>query len=107
VERGGDLCRVVVDVEVRFVDQPGWYRFASLQPESVRVLGAVAGLWAPAQATLEHPVPTEPRTASIPWPVSPFFLRLILGRTSKEIDATTEIWRATEASRRGKGPYGQ
>ena len=33
------------------------------------------------------------------FPLSPLFLRLILGRTSKEIDATTEIWRATSASR--------
>jgi poly(3-hydroxybutyrate) depolymerase len=34
------------------------------------------------------------------WPGSrlPLFLRLILGRTSMEIDATTEIWRATGAS---------
>jgi poly(3-hydroxybutyrate) depolymerase len=31
-------------------------RFASLHPESVRVLGAVAGLRAPARALLEHPV---------------------------------------------------
>lgn len=34
------------------------------------------------------------------WPGSrlPLLLRLILGRTSNEIDATTEIWRATSAS---------
>jgi hypothetical protein len=31
-------------------------------------------------------------------PLSPLILRLILGRTSKEIDATTEIWQATSAS---------
>jgi hypothetical protein len=30
-------------------------------------------------------------------PLSPLFVRLILGRTSREIDATTEIWRAAEA----------
>lgn len=143
-------------------------RFASLHPESVRVLGAIAGLRAPAQTRLEHPlrvvafhgtadrlnpfagsgterwnesVPdaaaawaqalglaTEPtpheltghlaridfgdpsdvaavtlfasRGAGHTWPGSrlPLFMRLILGRTSKEIDATTEIWRATGAS---------
>jgi polyhydroxybutyrate depolymerase len=154
-------------------------RYASLHPESVRVLGAVAGLRAPARAPLEHPlrvvafhgtadsinpfdgsgtprwnesVPdaaaawaqalglsTEPtrkeltdhltrmdfgdpgdaaavtlfvsRGAGHTWPgsgvrlfasfptspLSPLFLRLMLGRTSKEIDATTEIWRAAEA----------
>jgi polyhydroxybutyrate depolymerase len=31
-------------------------RFASLHPESVRVLGAVAGLRAPAQTRIEHPL---------------------------------------------------
>lgn len=31
-------------------------------------------------------------------PLSPLFLRLALGRTSKEVDATTEIWRATGGS---------
>lgn len=154
-------------------------RFASLHPESVRVLGAVAGLRAPARTPLEHPVrvvafhgtadslnplagsgtarwnesvphaaaawaralglPGEPtrkeltghltridfgdpsnaaavtlfvsRGAGHTWPgsrlplfasfpmspLSPLFLRLILGRTSKEIDATTEIWRTAEA----------
>jgi polyhydroxybutyrate depolymerase len=143
-------------------------RFASLYPESVRVLGAVAGLRAPAQTPLEHPVrvlafhgtadridpyagsgtkrwnesvpdaaaawaqalglasePTrQERTAHLTrmdfgepdaaaavtlfisrgaghtWPGSrlplfPLPLRLILGRTSKEINATTEIWQAT------------
>jgi polyhydroxybutyrate depolymerase len=154
-------------------------RFASLHPESVHVLGAVAGLRAPARASLEHPVrvvafhgtadsinplagsatvrwnesvpdaaaawaralrlPSEPtreeltrhltrtdfghpsdaagvtlfvsRGAGHTWPgsrlplfasfpvspLSPLFRRLILGQTSKEIDATTEIWRAAEA----------
>jgi polyhydroxybutyrate depolymerase len=152
-------------------------RFASLHPESVHVLGAVAGLRAPAQTPLEYPlrvvalhgiadrlnpfagsgterwnesVPdaaaawaralglaTEPtqqeltdhltrvdfgdpndvvavtlfvsRGAGHTWPgsrlplfssfavspLSPLFRRLILGRTSREINATTEIWRAT------------
>jgi polyhydroxybutyrate depolymerase len=155
-------------------------RFASLHPESVRVLGAVAGLRSPAQTRLEHPLRvvafhgtadginpfsgsgTERWNESVPdaaaawaqalglegepdhheltahlsrieigdphgaaavtlflskgaghtWPgshlplfptsplspLSPLFLRLFLGRTSKEIDATTEIWRATSAS---------
>jgi polyhydroxybutyrate depolymerase len=154
-------------------------RFASLHPEAVRVLGAVAGLRAPAQARLEHPLRviafhgtadrinpfsgsgTERWNESVPeaaaswaralglpgeptqreltghltemnlgdpgeaaavtlfrsqgaghtWPgsrlalfsvsaspLSPLILRLILGRTSKEIDATTEIWQATSAS---------
>jgi polyhydroxybutyrate depolymerase len=143
-------------------------RFASLHPESVRVLGAVAGLRAPAQTRIEYPlrivafhgtadrinpfagsgtdrwdesVPdaanawaralglaTEPtrqkltahltridfgerndetavtlfisRGAGHTWPGArlPLFLRLILGRTSKEIDATAEIWRATVPS---------
>jgi polyhydroxybutyrate depolymerase len=154
--------------------------FASLHPESVRVLGAVAGLRAPAQTRLEHPLRvvafhgaadrinpfagsgTERWSESVPdaaaswaralglagepnrheltghltqmdfgdpseaaavtlflsqgaghtWPgsrlalfpvsplspLSPLYLRLILGRTSKEIDATTEIWRATSGS---------
>jgi poly(3-hydroxybutyrate) depolymerase len=31
-------------------------------------------------------------------PLFPISLRLILGRTSKEVDATAEIWRATSAS---------
>ena len=33
------------------------------------------------------------------WPGSrlPLFLRLVLGRTSREIDATAEIWRSTKA----------
>jgi len=156
-------------------------RFASLHPESVRALGAVAGLRAPAQTRLAHPLQvvafhgtadrinpfagsgTERWDESVPdaavawaralglaseparheltdhltrmdfgnstqgpavtlfvsqgaghtwpgsrlrlvpvsplFPLSPLFLRLILGRTSKEIDATTEIWRATSASR--------
>jgi polyhydroxybutyrate depolymerase len=158
-------------------------RFASLHPGSVRVLGAVAGLRAPTQTQLEHPLrvvafhgtadrlnpfagssterwdesvpdaaaawaralglPSEPtrqaltahltrmdfgdpsgvaavtlfvsRGAGHTWPgsrlplfppfpgfllspLSPLFLRLALGRTSKEIDATTQIWRATGAS---------
>jgi polyhydroxybutyrate depolymerase len=146
-------------------------RFASLHPEAVQVLGAVAGLRAPAQAMREHPLrvlafhgtadrinplagsagerwnesvsdaaeawaralglPTEPtrreltghltrvdfgdpreaaavtlfvsRGAGHTWPGShlplfPISLRLILGRTSKEVDATAEIWRATSAS---------
>jgi polyhydroxybutyrate depolymerase len=143
-------------------------RFASLHPESVRVLGAVAGLRSPAQARLDHPlrvvafhgtadrinpfsgsgsarwdesVPDaaaawahalglegEPdrhqlsdhltqmeigdpngavavtlflsQGAGHTWPGShlPVLLRLILGRTSNEIDATAEIWRATSAS---------
>ena len=154
-------------------------RFASLHPESVRVLGAVAGLRAPAQTRLELPLrviafhgtadrinplagsgterwnesvpdaaaawaralglPNEPtrqeltahltridfgdpsaeaavtlflsRGAGHTWPgsrppllpsfplspLSPLFLRLVLGRTSKEVDATTEIWQATGA----------
>lgn len=155
-------------------------RFASLHPELVCVLGAVAGLRAPARPRLEHPVrvvafhgtadhlnpfaggsterwkesvpdaaaawaralglPGEPasqaltahltrtnfgdpgeeaavtlfasRGAGHTWPgarlpllppfpvfplspLSPLFLRLTLGRTSKEVDATSEIWRAT------------
>lgn len=155
-------------------------RFASLHPESVRVLAAVAGLRAPAQPRLEHPlrvlafhgtadrlnpfagggterwnesvpdaaaawaralgVPDEPtrqeltahltridlgdpseaagvtlfvsRGAGHTWPgsrpslvssgprspLSPIFLRLALGRKSKEIDATTEIWQVAGAS---------
>jgi polyhydroxybutyrate depolymerase len=146
-------------------------RFASLRPEAVQVLGAVAGLRAPACARLEHPVrvlafhgtadrinrfagggterwnesvpdaaaawaralglPSEPirreltahltridygdpkqpaavtlfvsRGAGHTWPGSrlplfPISLRLILGRTSTEIDATTEIWSSTSAS---------
>lgn len=154
--------------------------FASLHPASVRTLGAVAGLRAPGQTPLEHPLqvvafhgtadrinpfagsgterwnesvsdaaaawaralglPTEPirheltahltqmtfgepsevatvtlfvsRGAGHTWPgsrlplfagfplspLSPLFLRLILGRTSKEVNATTEIWRATSLS---------
>jgi polyhydroxybutyrate depolymerase len=140
-------------------------RFASLHPESVRVLGAVAGLRAPAQTRLEYPLRvvafhgtadrinpfagsgTRRWDESVPdaaaawalalglmgeptrhelaghlsqidfgdpgkeaavtlflsqgaghtWPGShlPLPLRLILGQTSKEVDATTEIWRAT------------
>jgi polyhydroxybutyrate depolymerase len=143
-------------------------RFASLHPESVRVLGAVAGLRSPASTRLEHPLHvvafhgtadrinpfpgsgTERWNESVPdaaavwahalgldgepsrreltsqltewqlgdaneeasvtlfvsqgaghtWPGShlPLFLRLILGPTSTEIDATTEIWRATSES---------
>jgi polyhydroxybutyrate depolymerase len=146
-------------------------RFASLHPEAVQVLGAVAGLRAPAQAWLEHPLrvrafhgtadrlnpfagsgterwneslpdaaaawaralrlPSEPsrqeltghltridfgdpnetaavtlvvaRGAGHTWPGSrlplfPLSLRVILGRTSHEIDATTEIWRSTNTS---------
>jgi polyhydroxybutyrate depolymerase len=151
-------------------------RFTSLHSESVQVLGAVAGLRAPAQSRLEHPVRvvafhgttdrlnpfagsgTERWNESVPdaaaawtrameiageptrhvtghltqislgnpgeasvvtlfvsdgaghtWPGSRLplslatplallYLRLILGRTSKEVDATTEIWRATNAS---------
>jgi polyhydroxybutyrate depolymerase len=155
-------------------------RFASLHPELVRVLGAVAGLRAPAGTRLEHPLRvvafhgtadrinpfggsgTERWNESVPdaaaawaralglateptrreltdhltrtdfgdpdevaavtlftsqgaghtWPgsrlalfssfplspLSPLFLRIILGRTSTEIDATTEIWHATGAS---------
>jgi len=143
-------------------------RFASLHPESVRVLGAVAGLRAPTRTRLEYPlrvvafhgtadrinpfagsgterwnesvtdaaaawaralgVTSEPtrhqlssdltrmdfgdpsaaaavtlfvsQGAGHTWPGSrlPLFLRLMLGRTSMEIDATTEIWRATAAS---------
>jgi polyhydroxybutyrate depolymerase len=40
------------------------------------------------------------RGAGHTWPGSqlPLFLRLILGRTSNEIDATAEIWRSTSAS---------
>jgi polyhydroxybutyrate depolymerase len=151
-------------------------RFASLHPESVRVLGAVAGLRAPVQIRPEPPLrvvafhgtadrlnpfggsgterwnesvpdaatawaralglPHEPtrqeltahltrigfgdpgeaasvtlfvsRGAGHTWPgshlpllpgapLSRLFLRLALGRTSNEIDATTEIWRATGA----------
>lgn len=154
-------------------------RFASLHPESVRVLGAVAGLRAPARDPLAYPVrivafhgtadglnpfagsgtarwnesvpdaaaawaralglPSVPtrkeltdhltrmdfgdpgnaaavtlfvsRGAGHTWPgsrlplfssfavspLAPLYLRLILGRTSQEIDATTEIWRACEA----------
>jgi polyhydroxybutyrate depolymerase len=154
--------------------------FASLHPESVRVLGAVAGLRAPAQPRLEHPIrvvafhgtadrinpfagsgterwnesvldaagawaralglaseptrheltghltrlhfgdPSEVAAVTLfvsqgaghTWPgsplarvrgsalspLSPLFLRLFLGRTSREIDATTEIWRATSES---------
>jgi len=143
-------------------------RFTSLHPESVQVLGAVAGLRAPAQTRLKHLVrvvafhgtadrinpfagsgterwnesvpdaaaawaralglPSEPTRQELTghltqigfgdpgevpavtlfvsdgaghtWPGSrlPLFLRLILGRTSKEIDATTEIWRSTSAA---------
>ena len=146
-------------------------RFASLHPEAVQVLGAVAGLRTPAQVRLEHPVrvlafhgtadrinpfdgsgterwnesvsdaaeawaralglPSEParrepashltrvdfgdpnqaaavslfisRGAGHTWPGSrlplfPLSLRLILGRTSEEIDATDEIWRSTSAT---------
>jgi polyhydroxybutyrate depolymerase len=146
-------------------------RFASLHPEAVRVLGAVAGLRAPGVTRLEHPVrvlafhgtadrinpfdggggerwvesvpdaaeawaralglPSEPtrreltshltrvdygdpsqaaavslfvsRGAGHTWPGSrlplfPISLRVILGRTSKEIDATNEIWRSTSAT---------
>jgi polyhydroxybutyrate depolymerase len=142
-------------------------RLASLHPEAVQVVGAVAGLRAPARARLEHPLRvlafhgsadrinpfagagTERWNESVPdaasawaralglssepihreltghltridfgaperpaavtlfvskgaghtWPGSrlPLMLRLILGRTSEEIDATTEIWRATSA----------
>lgn len=158
-------------------------RFASLHPESVLVLGAVAGLRAPARTRLEYPprvvafhgtadrvnpyagsgterwnesvpeavvawaralgLPGEPasqaltahltrmdfgdpghaavtlfvsRGAGHSWPgsrppvlppfplfplspLSPLFLRRALGRTSKEIDATSEIWKATGARR--------
>lgn len=143
-------------------------RFASLHPESVSVLGAVAGLRAPARTRLERPLRVVAfhgtadrlnpfagsRTArwneSVPeaaaawaralgladgpirheltghlarldfgdasegaavtlfvsqgaghtWPgarlpLFPLYLRLMLGRTSMEIDATAEIWRAT------------
>jgi polyhydroxybutyrate depolymerase len=155
-------------------------RFASVHPDSVRVLGAVAGLRAPAQTRLESSLrvvafhgtadrinrfagsgterwnesvpdaaaawaqalglPTEPtrqqltghltrmdfgdpteeaavtlfvsQGAGHTWPgshlplfpaatlspLSPLFLRLILGRTSRDINATTEIWQATGAS---------
>jgi polyhydroxybutyrate depolymerase len=143
-------------------------RFASLYPEAVQVLGAVAGLRAPAQARLEHPLrvlafhgtadrlnpfagsrterwnesvpdaaaawaralglPSEPsrqeltghltrisfsdpggaatvtlfvsQGAGHTWPGSrlPLSVRLMLGRTSNEIDATNEIWRSTSAS---------
>jgi polyhydroxybutyrate depolymerase len=142
--------------------------FTSLQPESVQVLGAVAGLRAPARPRLEHPLrvvafhgtadtfnpfgggrterwkesvpdaaaawaralglPSEParekltdhltridfgdpgeatavtlfvsERAGHTWPGSrlPFPARLILGRTSNEIDATTQIWRAASAN---------
>lgn len=37
-------------------------------------------------------------TASSFSPLSPLILRLILGRTSTKIDATTEIWHATGTS---------
>jgi polyhydroxybutyrate depolymerase len=143
-------------------------RFASVHPASVRVLGAVAGLRAPAQTRIEHPLRviafhgtadrlnpfagsgTERWNESVPdaaaawaralglpgeptrreltgqltqtnfgdpneraavtlfvsngaghtWPgarlpLFPISRRLILGRTSMEIDATAEIWRAT------------
>jgi polyhydroxybutyrate depolymerase len=143
-------------------------RFTSLHPESVQVLGAVAGLRAPAHTRLTHLVrvvafhgtadrinpfagsgterwnesvadaaaawaralglPSEPARqefsghltqigfgdpSEVPavtlfvsdgaghtWPGSrlPLSLRLILGRTCKEINATNEIWRATSAS---------
>jgi polyhydroxybutyrate depolymerase len=142
-------------------------RFASLHPEAVQVLGAVAGLRGPARPRLEHPLrvlafhgtaarfnpftgggterwkesvpdavaawaralglPSEPNRQQLArrlsqisfsdpdematvtlfvsqgaghtWPGSrlPVSLRLILGRTSNEIDATTEIWRSTSA----------
>jgi polyhydroxybutyrate depolymerase len=143
-------------------------RFASLYPESVQVLGAVAGLRAPARDRLERPLrvlafhgaadrfnpfaggDTERWNESVPdaaaawaralglqaepsrqeltghlsrisfgdpgeaaavtvfvsqgaghtWPGGrlPLSLRLILGRTSNEIDATAEIWRSTSAA---------
>ena len=143
-------------------------RFASLRPECVQVLGAVAGLRAPAQTRLNFPIrvvafhgtadrinpydgsgterwnesvedtaaawarslglPSEPTRGELTghlsqigfgepgespgvtlfvsegaghtWPGShlPFFLRVMLGRTSKEISATAEIWKATNAS---------
>jgi polyhydroxybutyrate depolymerase len=143
-------------------------RFASLHPESVRVLGAVAGLRAPTKTRLEYPLrvvafhgtadrinpfagsgterwnesvldaasawagalglaseptrdeltahltrmdfgdPGEAAAVSLfisqgaghTWPGSrlPLFLRLFLGRTSMEIDATAEIWRPTGSS---------
>jgi len=139
-------------------------RFASLHPDDVAVLGAVAGLRAPAAATLSRPVrvvafhgtsdrinpfagsgtdrwdesvrdaagawarandvPSEPREEAVSstlsrvsfgpdgspgavtlwvsrgaghtWPGSrlPLLYRLFLGRTSFEIDATAEIWKA-------------
>jgi polyhydroxybutyrate depolymerase len=141
-------------------------RFASLQPREVAVLGAVAGLRAPAAATVARPVrvvafhgtsdrvnpyagsgtarwnesvmdaatawaaangvPAEPREEAVSaslsrisfgredepgavtlwvsrgaghtWPGSrlPLLYRLFLGRTSFELDATAEIWRALE-----------
>lgn len=144
-------------------------RFASLHPESVRVLGAVAGLRSPARPRLEHPVRviafhgtadrinplsgsgTERWNESVPdaaeawahalglegepsrheltrhltrmeiggadaaasvtlflsegaghtWPGShlPLFAQLFLGRTSGDVDATSEIWRAATDSR--------
>lgn len=143
-------------------------RFASLHPESVVVLGAVAGLRAPVQSQLGHPLrvlafhgtadrvnpfdgsgterwdesvpdaaaawarslglasePTESslthdltrmdfgdlrgaasvslfvsRGAGHTWPGTPLpvFMRLILGRTSMDIDATSEIWQAAGAT---------
>jgi poly(3-hydroxybutyrate) depolymerase len=150
-------------------------RFTSLHSESVQVLGAVAGLRAPGQTELAHPVrvvafhgttdrinpfagsgterwhesvpsaaaawaralglPDEPTRQvtghltqisfgdpeapdgtlfvsdgaghtwpgariplSLATPLALLYMRLILGRTSKDIDATTEIWRATSAS---------
>ena len=143
-------------------------RFASLRPESVRVLGAVAGLRAPAQPRVELPLRVvafhgtadrinplagsgterwnesvadaakawaaafglraEParvkladhltrldygdrnaaagvtlfiaRGAGHTWPGSrlPLFIRLMLGRTSREVDATTEMWRAADVA---------
>jgi polyhydroxybutyrate depolymerase len=141
-------------------------RFASLQPRDVAVLGAVAGLRAPAVAPVARPVrvvsfhgtsdrinpyagsgtarwnesvmdaarawaranglPVEPREETVSptmsrvcfgaenepgavtlwvskgaghtWPGSrlPLLYRLFLGKTSFELDATTEIWRALE-----------
>jgi len=143
-------------------------RFASMHPDQVMVLGAVAGLRAPVRPMLERPVrvlgfhgtsdrinpfaggttdrwdesvveaarawakanghegegeehavsPTltqlsfgsdgDPgavtlwvcRGAGHTWPGSklPLFLRLFLGRTSLEVDATAEIWRAAVGS---------
>jgi poly(3-hydroxybutyrate) depolymerase len=79
-----------------------------LHPEAVRVLGAVAGLRAPGVTRLKHPVrvlafhgtadrinPFEPGSRL---PLFPISLRLMLGRTPKEIDATDEIWRSTTAT---------